>query len=84
MSKYDALWSYIKNCHADNITLTYEEIRSIAAVPIDHSFLRYKKELTEYDWKVGKIYMKEQKVLFEKMQNNTSLPRDNDNVEETC
>lgn len=63
MSKYDALWKYV----ADNkpAVLTFAEIERIAGVPIDHSFLKYKKELLEYGFKVGKISMKEQKVSFE-------------------
>lgn len=45
----------------------YAEIEKIAGLPIDHSFLTYKKELIEYGYKVGKISMKEQKVMFEKV-----------------
>lgn len=44
--------------------LTFEEIQNIAGIPIDHSFLKYKKELTEYGYQVGKISMKEQTVRF--------------------
>ena len=33
---------------------------------MDHSFLSYKKELSEYGYQVGKISMKEQTVLFNK------------------
>lgn len=65
MSKYDALWNYIKDCGKENITLSFEEICDIAGVPIDHSFLRYKRELTEYGYEVKKISMKERKVTFE-------------------
>lgn len=32
---------------------------------IDHSFLNCKKELEEYGYKVGKISLKEQKIIFE-------------------
>ena len=49
------------------LKLTFEEIQDIAGIPIDHSFLKYKKELTEYGYQVGKISMKEQTVLFTKM-----------------
>lgn len=68
MSKYEALWKYIGNIDVETITLTFEEIGNIAGVPPDHSFLRYKKELTEFGWKVKKISMKEQQVTFEKCQ----------------
>lgn len=64
MSKYDALWKYIADNGQNNFKLTYEEIEKIAGVPIDHSFLRYKKELLDYGFKVGKISMKEQTVEF--------------------
>lgn len=64
MSKYDALWKYIVDNGQNNFKLTYEEIEKIAGVPIDHSFLRYKKELLDYGFKVGKISMKEQTVEF--------------------
>lgn len=64
MSKYDKLWQYIKNCGEDNISLSFDEINSIANLPIDHSFLQYKKELLDYGYEVGKISMKLQKVTF--------------------
>lgn len=66
MSKYKTLWNYINNCGKEAATLTFEEIGKIAGVPIDHSFLRYKKELTEYGYEVKKISMKAQTVTFEK------------------
>ncbi len=47
--------------------MTFEEIQNIAGISIDHSFLKYKKELTEYGYEVGKISMKEQTVIFNKV-----------------
>lgn len=67
MSKYHALWSYIQNSESTSLSLTFEEIQSISGVPIDHSFLKYKKELTEYGYEVGKISMKNQTVQFHKL-----------------
>lgn len=67
MSKYSALWEYVQNHGGPSLKLTFEEIQNIAGVPIDHSFLTYKKELTEYGYQVGKISMKEQTVLFHKI-----------------
>lgn len=67
MSKYNALWEYVGNSGDSTLKLTFEEIQKIAGIPIDHSFLKYKKELTEYGWQVGKISMKEQAVVFRKM-----------------
>lgn len=46
MSKYEPLWSYIKQSGADSFKLTFAEIEGIVGIPIDHSFLKYKKELT--------------------------------------
>lgn len=66
MSKYNALWEYVKNSEKESFQMTFEEIQNIAGIPIDHSFLKYKKELMEYGWQVGKISMKEQTVLFHK------------------
>ena len=66
MSKYDALWEYIQKDGSPFLSLTFEEIQGIAGLPIDHSFLKYKKELLDYGYQVRKIPMKEQKVLFEK------------------
>ncbi len=34
---------------------------------IDHSFLTYKKESKEYGYEVGKISMKEKKIIFNKI-----------------
>lgn len=64
MSKYNKLWEYIKSQEGDSLKLSYEEIEQIAGVPIDHSFLFYKKELLEFGWLVKKIYMKDKCVEF--------------------
>lgn len=68
MSKYDALWEYVKKSGQESFQLTFGEIQEIAGVPIDHSFLKYKKELTEYGYQVGKISMKNETVLFHKAE----------------
>ncbi len=67
MSKYNALWEYVQKSGSQSLRLTFEEIQKIAEIPIDHSFLKYKKELTEYGYQVGKISMKEQTVIFNKI-----------------
>lgn len=61
-----ALWEYVKNSGAQSLKLTFDEIQNIAGVPIDHLFLNFKKELTNYGYQVGKISMKEKTVSFEK------------------
>ncbi len=69
MSKYEPLWSWIKMHSAENFTLTFAEIQQILGFPIDHSFLAYKKELTAYGYRVDKISMKNQMVIFQKTPN---------------
>ena len=68
MSKYNTLWVYIHESGKPQLTLTFDEIGQIAGVPLDHSFLRCKKELCDYDYEVVKISMKAQTVLFAKRQ----------------
>ena len=67
MSKYDPLWKWTKENGTDSFKLTYAEIEEIANIPIDHSFLRFKKELPEYRYRVSKISMKAETVAFEKV-----------------
>lgn len=67
VSKYDPLWDYVKNSGSRTLKLTFEEIGTIAGVPLDHSFLKYKKELAAYGYQVGKISMKEQTILFQQL-----------------
>ena len=45
MSKYNKLWEYVQKRGTESFHLTFEEIQEIAGIPIDHSFLKYKKEL---------------------------------------
>lgn len=57
MSKYDGLWKWIAENGQDQFKLTYAQIEELAGVPIDHSFLKFKKELLDYGYQVGKISM---------------------------
>ena len=45
MSKYDLLWEYVQKKGVSSLILTFEEIQEIAGIPMDHSFLKYKKIL---------------------------------------
>lgn len=67
MGKYDALWEYVQNSGSPRIKLTFGEIQKIIGFPLDHSFLNSKKELTNYGYEVKKISLKEQTVLFHKL-----------------
>lgn len=66
MSKYDKLWLYAAKKDADNLILTFDEIEKICGIPIDHSFLTYKKELLEYGYEISKISMKNKTVTIQK------------------
>jgi len=67
LSKYNSLWDFVQKKGSQSFKLTFDEIKDIVGIPIDHSFLNYKKELMEYGYQVGKISMKEQTVVFNKI-----------------
>ena len=67
MSKYETLWNDIKGSDKNNLKLAYDEIKNILCFEIDHLFLKYKKELESYGYKVEKILLKEKYVLFSKI-----------------
>ena len=71
MSKYNLLWEYVQRKGDQSFKLSFEEIKDIAGIPLDHSFLNYKKELVDYGYQVGKISMKEQTVIFNKLEGGT-------------
>lgn len=68
MSKYDLLWQYLRDGGKDSVKLTFDEIENVAGVPIDHSFLKYKKELVSYGYEVEKISLKNKTVTFNKLK----------------
>ena len=67
MSKYDLLWRRLRDGGKVSVKLTFDEIENIAGVPVDHSFLKYKKELVPYGYEVGKISLKDKTVTFNKL-----------------
>ncbi len=68
MSKYDLLWKNIvvlfEQTNKDKITISFEEIEKLAGIAIDHSFLKFKKELENFGYKVDKISLKQKQILF--------------------
>lgn len=66
MSKYNALWKYIEKNDRLSFKLSFDEIKNIAGIAIDHSFLNYKKELLQYGYEVKKISLKEKSSPFSK------------------
>ena len=74
MSKYKDLWIYIdlifNHTNKEKIELSFNQIKDATNFEIDHSFLTYKKELLDYGYKVGKIKLKDKKIIFEKINND--------------
>ncbi|KAA6328573.1 hypothetical protein EZS27_022550 [termite gut metagenome] len=68
MSKYEQLWKHLQSDERETLKLTFEEIKNILGFEIDHSFLNYKKEATEYGYEVGKISLKEKHITFKKIR----------------
>lgn len=66
MSKYNPLWEYITQKRESEILLSFEEVKSVLGFEIDHSFLNFKKELLNYQYRVEKISLKEKTVRFVK------------------
>lgn len=73
MSRYDALWAWIAQNGTDRFTLSFADIERIVGFPLNHAFLSCKKELLAMGWKVVKISMKEQTVLFERLPPNDQV-----------
>lgn len=67
MSKFKPLWEYIKDNKDEDFQLPFDQIEKVSGLPIDHSFLTYKKELLNYGFKVGKISLKNKTVDFKKL-----------------
>ena len=65
MSKYEPLWKYVSVNRPE--TLCFDEIKEICGFPIDHAFLKLKKDLCAYGWEVKKISMKNQIVYFDQI-----------------
>lgn len=66
MSKYLPLWEYVSKRNDESFSLSFDEMEALLGFPVDHSFLTYKKELSDYGAKVEKISIKERRVLFGK------------------
>ena len=64
--KYENLWQKVSESGEEKFVLTFDEVENIVGFPIDHSFLKYKKELSEFGYEVVKISMKEKKIEFRK------------------
>ena len=68
MSKFNPLWEYITNNKNSDFQLSFDQIQKITGLPIDHSFLTYKKELKNYGFEVEKISLKNKTVSFKRLE----------------
>ena len=75
MSKYNALWEYLQKSDSPTVKLSFAEVGDIAGIALDHSFLNYKKELLSYGYRVGKISLKEQTVVFHRLNDDPTQSR---------
>lgn len=71
MNKYDLLWKEIdiifKQIKQEKLTLSFEELERLGEVAIDHSFLKFKKELESLGYQVEKISLKQKQIIFRKI-----------------
>lgn len=67
MSKYVKLYEFISNSQEKELLMSFKEIEAIIGFKLDHSFLKYKKELEVYGYKVNKIYLKDKIIHFVKL-----------------
>lgn len=64
MSKYEPLWNYVMQHEPGQFSLTFDEIEDVLGFQIDHSFLKYKKELAVRGAEVLRISLKNKTVHF--------------------
>ncbi len=67
MSKYQPLWEYVASVGTYPLKLSFEDIAAVLGFPIDHAFLTFKKETSDYGFTVKKVSLKEKTVLFDKL-----------------
>lgn len=68
MSKYDQLWKYIADSGQNQLMISFGQVAKIAGVPLDHSFLGYKKELLDYGYQVDHIFLKKQQIKVSRIK----------------
>jgi len=68
MSKYEPLWNHVAGCSEHSLRMTFDQITDVLGFPIDHSFLTFKKELTQMGWSVCKVSLKNKVVDFVRIE----------------
>ena len=64
MSRYRPLWEYVSLHDCDELTLSFSEIAGTFGLSIDHTFLRFGKELHAYGFRVGRVSVQDQEITF--------------------
>ncbi len=59
MSKYEKLWKYLSETCTSVLTLSFDKVKDICGFEIDHSFLKFKKELADFGLEIDKISLKD-------------------------
>ena len=78
MSRYTPLWEYVAMMDRDELTLAFRDIAATLGFSVDHAFLRFKKELTQYGFRVGKVSMRDQTVTFLRFFPEDGVPSGDD------
>ena len=64
MSKYEPLGNYVMQHEPGQFSLTFDEIENVLGFQIDHSFLKYKKELRSCGYEAARISTKAHTMLL--------------------
>ena len=67
--KYGLLWKFVADRGEDLMVLSFDDAEKISGVPIDHSFLKCKKNLLSFGYEVRKISLKARTIVFGKCAN---------------
>jgi len=79
MDKYSKLWERFDGKIEAKITLSFDEIKTIAWIDVDHSFLKFKKNLENHGYTLEKISQNERLMVFRKLiQGQIVLVDEND------
>ena len=67
MSKYEPLWRFLECDGSEKYQLSFDRIEEILGFPIDHFFLRYKREAGQYGYHVERISLKQKWIAISRI-----------------
>lgn len=68
ISKYQPLWRHLQSYKDNTFRMSFDEIKAVLGFDIDHSFLNGKKEAAQFGFSVGKISIKQEIVIFNRVR----------------